>query len=111
MGQDRVRNLFADLPHQAKDELVDVLAEASQLRIERIVSTGQSSPPGFWYDQTQHEWVVVLSGEALVRFEDDDTEVHLKPGDHVLIHAHRKHRVQWTAPDQPTVWLAVFFSE
>lgn len=96
-------NLFADLP----DELFTTLLEAADVRIERIVSHGHASPEGFWYDQEQHEWVVVLKGAARLRFEDETIE--LKPGDFVNILAHRKHQVEWTTPDEPTIWLAVHY--
>lgn len=104
-------NLFADLPADLPDELVEVLAEGRNVRIERIVSTGQASAHGFWYDQRQAEWVVVLKGEAKLLFEGDAHPVHMKPGDHVLIPAGRRHRVEWTSDDEPTLWLAVFFDE
>lgn len=100
-------NLFTDLPSTFPEELVEVLAKNQHVHIERIVSTGHASPEGFWYDQDEAEWVVVLKGKAKLLFEDRET-VEMTPGDHVLIPAHRKHRVEWTAPDEPTVWLAVF---
>lgn len=102
-------NLFADLPLRLPDELSTTLLEAANVRIERIVSLGHASPEGFWYDQDQHEWVLVLKGAAKLRF--DDGEIDLKPGDFVNIPAHRKHRVEWTTPDEPTVWLAVHYGE
>ena len=104
-------NLFTNIPTDLPEELVDVLAENKHVRIERIVSTGQASPEGFWYDQEEHEWVVVLKGEAKLLFEGDDEPIHMKPGDFVNISAHRKHRVEWTTPDEPTVWLAVFYKD
>lgn len=102
-------NLFADLPTDLSEELVDVLAEGRNVRIERIVSTGHVSPPGFWYEQDEAEWVAVLKGEAKLLFDGDTASVHMKPGDHVLIPAGRRHRVEWTSDDEPTLWLAVFF--
>jgi cupin 2 domain-containing protein len=102
-------NLLADLPTNLPDELVEVLVENEHVRIQRIVSTGQSSPEGFWYDQAESEWVVVLRGEARLLFAGDLAPTPMKPGDHVLIPAHRRHRVDWTTPAEPTVWLAVFF--
>jgi len=102
-------NLFTALPRTLPQELVDLLVDHPQVRIERIVSTGQSTPAGFWYDQHEHEWVVVLQGEAELQWDDEPQTTRLRPGDHVLIPAHRKHRVRWTTPEQPTVWLAVFF--
>ncbi len=102
-------NLFRGLLPQLPGELVTVLAGNETVRVERIVSTGHISPSGFWYDQPEHEWVVVLQGEAELRFERDDRRVRMQPGDHLLIPAHTRHRVEWTTPDGPTVWLAVFY--
>ncbi len=79
------------------------------LRIERIVSFGQASPPGFWYDQTHAEWVVVLTGAAHLRFDDEGAPRSLGPGDYVEIAPHRRHRVEWTDPTQPTIWLAIHY--
>jgi cupin 2 domain-containing protein len=105
----KTANLFSELPANLPEELVEKLVDAPDVRIERIVSTGHSSPPGFWYNQAESEWVVVLRGEAVLAFEDE--ERMLKPGDYVLIPAHRKHRVHSTSSKEPTVWLAVFFGE
>jgi cupin 2 domain-containing protein len=102
-------NLFTELPSNLPDELIDKLIDAPDVRIERIVSTGHASPPGFWYDQVESEWVVVLRGEAVLEFEDE-TQM-LKPGDYILIPPHRRHRVNSTSLTEPTVWLAVFFGE
>jgi cupin 2 domain-containing protein len=100
-------NLWHDLPTSIPEEISTVLAESQHVRIERIVSHGQSSPEGFWYDQDEHEWVVVLEGAARLEFEDE--ALNLGPGDFVNIPARRKHRVAWTTPEGPTVWLAVFY--
>jgi cupin 2 domain-containing protein len=106
-----IGNLFAGIPGEGVGEWTETLASGPGVRIERIVSRGQASPEGFWYDQDEHEWVVVLSGRAGLRFEGDDDDVVLGPGDHVDIPAHRRHRVQWTSPDESTVWLAVFYPD
>ncbi|MEM9658822.1 MAG: cupin domain-containing protein [Planctomycetota bacterium] len=98
------------IPRATTDELVTVLAENRNVRIERIVSNGHASPANFWYDQDEHEWVAVLQGEAKLLFGDGDI-VHLTPGSHVLIPAHTRHRVQWTEPATATVWLAVFYRD
>ena len=103
------KNLFADLPSDISEEVTDLVAESRHVRIERIVSTGQASPEGFWYDQGEDEWVVVLQGEAKLIFQESGKRVHLRPGDHISIPAHARHRVEWTTPGEPTVWLAVFF--
>lgn len=102
-------NLFDDLPTAAHEEqFVELLARPG-VTIARIVSTGQSSPAGFWYDQPRGEWVVVLAGEARLRFEDEPVARELKPGDYVDIAPHRRHRVEWTRPDSATIWLAVHY--
>lgn len=106
----RSGNLFANLVAQAEQEEIAVLAEKAGARIERIVSTGQASPPGFWYDQARTEWVVVLAGKAALRFENESEPRLLGPGDWVEIPAHARHRVEWTDAEPPTVWLAVHFA-
>ena len=106
-----MENLYANIPASLPEELVSVLAQTDSFRLERIVSTGHRSPKDFWYDQDEHEWVVVLTGQAKLLFSDDDRAVLMNPGDYLCIPAHRKHRVEWTKPDEPTVWLAVFFRQ
>jgi len=100
-------NLFADLPRDLPEELLTTLLQAPGVRIERIVSHGHQSPPGFWYDQPTGEWVIVLKGAAKIDFEGGMVE--MGPGDFIDIPAHRKHRVAWTTPDEPTIWLAVHY--
>ena len=99
--------LSVDLPGHLAEEQVERLVGGPNVRIERIVSTGQASPPGFWYDQPDDEFVVLLAGAAQLRFEDGDRSLDMKPGDWVEIPAHARHRVEWTQADPPTVWLAV----
>ena len=106
----QVSNMFADVRVDRREELIEALVSAPGLRIERIVSTGQASPPGFWYDQDWAEWVLVLSGAAGLAFEGEAAPHTLGPGDCVLIPAHARHRVAWTDADQPTVWLAVHYA-
>lgn len=101
-------NLFADLPAAAPGEIFDVLAEGGGFRLLRIVSTGQASPPGEWYDQSEDEWVVVVQGAAGLTIAGQPSR-RLGPGDWLLLPAHCRHRVDWTAADQPTVWLALHF--
>jgi len=100
-------NLFAAQPERQAEEQIDLLVENAGLRIERIVSTGQTSPPGFWYDQADDEFVVLLTGVARLRFEEGDVTIDMKPGDWVEIPARVRHRVESTQADPPTVWLAV----
>jgi cupin 2 domain-containing protein len=104
-----MKNLFGDLPDHLPEELFEVLAESRTTRVERIVSRGHATPAGEWYDQDTNEWVVVLRGAALLRFEDEPTPRTLSPGDAIDIPAHRRHRVDWTPPDEPTIWLAVHY--
>ena len=100
-------NVFAPLARSGSDEDITALLTTPNVRIERIVSTGQASPPGFWYDQEQSEWVVLLSGSAGLRFDSETDVRELKPGDYLHIPAHARHRVEWTHASEPTVWLAV----
>ncbi|SEH63351.1 cupin domain-containing protein [Magnetospirillum fulvum] len=100
-------NIFGDLPVAAADEAVAALLSRPGLRIERIVSTGQASPPGFWYDQDWDEWVMVLSGAALLRIESEPEVRRLAAGDYLLIPAQCRHRVEWTDPAAATIWLAI----
>jgi cupin 2 domain-containing protein len=105
-------NLFAQYPDivdKGAGESFEDLLHRPNVRIERIVSTGQASPPGFWYCQPQGEWVVLLKGAARLRFEHEQAERVLQPGDFVDIPAHCRHRVEWTDPATPTVWLAVHY--
>ncbi|HYP57260.1 MAG TPA: cupin domain-containing protein [Beijerinckia sp.] len=102
-------NLFENLPGGSDAEQFTELVAAADLKIERIVSTGQASPPGFWYDQPSAEWVVVLEGSAGLLFEGEARPRILRKGDHVVIPAHKKHRVEWTDKDQPTIWLAMHY--
>ena len=104
-----VGNLFASLPAGREGEQTTELVANANLRIERIVSTGQASPPGFWYDQDWAEWVLLLAGSAGLLFEDEAEPRVLQPGDYLLIPAHRRHRVAWTDTEHPTVWLAVHY--
>ncbi|MEW6293571.1 MAG: cupin domain-containing protein [Pseudomonadota bacterium] len=91
-------------------ERIETLIDHPAARIERIVSTGQASPEGFWYDQPRDEWVLLLSGSAGLRFADEADVRELRPGDWLLIPAGCKHRVEWTDAAQPSVWLAVHFA-
>jgi cupin 2 domain-containing protein len=102
-------NLFSSLPDASRAEAVETLLARPGIRIERIVSLGQASPPGFWYDQEEGEWIVLLSGAAQLRFEDESHARQLTPGDCLDIAPHRHHRVEWTDPSAPTIWLAVFY--
>jgi cupin 2 domain-containing protein len=102
-------NLFASIPLHLSNELIETLLSAQHVCIERIISMGHTSPTGFWYDQAEHEFVVLLSGAARLRFED--AEVEMIAGSCINIPAHRKHRVEWTDPTQPTIWLAIHYGD
>lgn len=90
-------------------EIVSQILARPGLTIERIVSKGQASPPGFWYDQAWEEWVMIVRGAARLRFEREERARELAAGDYVFIPAKARHRVDWTSPDEPTIWLAVHF--
>ena len=106
----RVGNLFEDVSAATAEEesFIEIFARPG-LKIERIISRGQASPPGFWYDQAWNEWVIVLKGGATLQFEDEPATRALGAGDYVFIPARKRHRVEWTELQQPTVWFAVHF--
>ena len=99
-------SIFADIPKTLPEELCQTLLKKPNLRIERIVSKGHSSANGFWYDQNQDEWVMVLQGQARLKFFDGSS-IELAVGDYLLIPANCKHQVEWTTPTMETVWLAI----
>jgi cupin 2 domain-containing protein len=113
-------NILASLPDAGQGEVFETLALGQGVLIERIVSRGQRSAEGFWYEQEREEWVMVVRGRATLRFEIDgeaDREVRtvriesidLEHGDCVTIPAMQRHRVEWTDPEQETVWLAIHY--
>lgn len=102
-------NVLQDVPKDFPEEIFQTLIQTDAVKIERIISHGQTSPDAFWYDQEEHEWVLLLEGKARIQFEDEHI-VELHAGDYINIPAHVKHRVVWTTHEQPTVWLAVFYS-
>ena len=103
-------NLFHNVPVDLPQELVEVLAESDRVRIERIVSDGHASPEGFWYDQDESEWVLLVSGAAVLSIDRGERveQVALDPGDYLLIPAHQRHRVESTSLKEKTIWLAFF---
>lgn len=102
-------NLFGNIQDGIKDELIETIIRTAGFSIERIVSHGHSSPEDFWYDQDEHEWVVLLKGSAVLSFEGPSESVTMNPGDYINIAKHQRHRVEWTDPEQETIWLAVFY--
>ncbi len=105
----RADNLFNDIPSALQEELFQTLAETGTVRIERIVSEGHATPAGEWCHQEWDEWVLLVSGGATLQFDGDTGPLGLKPGDHVMIPAGCRHRVERTDSGQKTVWLAVHF--
>ena len=101
-------NIFDSIPKNLKEEFFEELVSKDTLKIERIVSKGHTTTEFEWYDQDSDEWVILLQGEAILSFEDED-DVRLKAGDHINIPANKKHRVSWTKPSEESVWLAVHY--
>jgi cupin 2 domain-containing protein len=102
-------NLFRELPDAAGGEVFEDILRGNGFRVERIVSAGQCTPPGEWLVQAKHEWVMVLRGAGSVRFDGEAAARRLGPGDYLFIPANTRHRVEWTDPDQPTIWLAIHY--
>lgn len=102
-------NIFDRLPADRSAEHFDTVAILDGGKVERIVTFGQSSPEGFWYDQDQNEWVLVLRGRAKLEIEGFPDTVELSPGDYVNLPAHTRHRVDWATRDEPTIWLAIHY--
>jgi cupin 2 domain-containing protein len=102
-------NIFADIPGDLPEELETLLASGKAFTLKRIVSRGHCSPPDFWYDQAEAEWVILLSGEATVAFDHDRPPAQLKAGDYLYIPPHCRHRVSRTDPGTESVWLALYF--
>lgn len=103
-----LQNIFQNLPMDLSAEVFQPLATGSGFKMERIISKGHASPPDYWYDQAQHEWVILLAGEAMLAFATG-REHHLKAGDYLNIPAHARHRVLWTSTVCETIWLAVHY--
>ncbi|KLV04226.1 cupin [Photobacterium aquae] len=101
-------NILADLPQCLPNECFEDIVTAGHVRIERIISKGHTTAEGDWYDQEEHEWVMVVRGRARILFEEG-REVTLAEGDYINIPAHQRHRVSWTDPEAETIWLAVFY--
>ena|SRR3990167_5120851 len=100
-------NIYANLPQTLPEEVFQTLVTSQNVKIERIISKGHTTPPSEWYDQEQAEWVILLSGKAKLQYENDMSIIVLNPGDYVFIPPHVKHRVEWTDPDVESIWLAI----
>lgn len=103
----QITNVLDAIPAHLPAELVQILLQTPHVRIERIISQGHRSPDGFWYDQAECEWVVLIAGAARLQFENE--VIDMKPGAFVNIPAHCRHRVEWTSPSEPTIWLAIHY--
>ncbi len=106
-----MKNLFSDIPGTLEEEWMETLLRAPGFRVERIVSRGHRSPDGFWYDEEENEWILLLQGSAGLRVEGRNEILVLHPGDSFHMDRHRRHRVEWTAPEQNTIWLAVHYAD
>lgn len=104
-----MKNIFENLPSDLYSEKFVDLVKSKNVRIERIISFGQTSPESGWYDQNESEWVIVLEGFGTIQFEDG-SEITLKKGDFINIPAHKKHKVSKTDKNNVTIWLAVFYN-
>ncbi len=103
-----MNNIFKNIPKPSENEFFEELISKNGVKIERIVSFGHTTKEFEWYDQDSDEWVILLKGEAVISFMDED-DIRLKAGDYINIPAHKKHRVSWTKPDEETIWLAVHY--
>ena len=106
----KTKNIFNSIPSSLDAEVFEDILKLPNLRLERIISKGQSTSEDAWYDQEEGEWIIILEGHAILEF-DNEEYVTLKKGDYVNIPAHCKHKVKWTDPDQLTIWLAIFYKE
>jgi cupin 2 domain-containing protein len=105
----KIKNIFNDIPSNLSKEILDEIILTDKIRIERIISKGQTSPENFWYDQEENEWVIVIKGKSKLKIIDEDELIELNEGDYINIPSHKKHRVEWTDPESETIWLAVFY--
>jgi cupin 2 domain-containing protein len=104
-----IKNIFGGFPQMMIEEMSEALLNAKHFRLERIISSGQMTAPGKWYDQDTNEWVILFGGNAGLLFEGETEVCVMHPGDYVHIPAHKRHRVEWTDPEQKTVWLALHY--
>ncbi len=104
-----IKNIFSGIKNQSPEEIFETIIKTNQFKIERIISSGQSTDKEKWYDQDVDEWVILLKGSDSLLFEGNNEEIIMKPGDYVNIPAHQKHRVEWTDAKEDTIWLAVHY--
>ena len=108
MNGKQIKNIFDEIPDDLANEAFEELVSSKEFKLERIISEGHSSPKGFLYDQEKNEFVLLLSGSAKLSFENGES-LELKPGDHLIIPSHKKHRVDWTDHEKKTIWLALHY--
>ncbi len=101
-------NVFRSVPDKIPNELFEDIISGDNIRIERIISYGHTSPASGWYDQNENEWVILLKGEAKIEIENEEL-IHLLGGSYLNIPSHTKHKVVWTKPDMETIWLAIHY--
>jgi len=104
-----IRNIFSEIPNSINGELAEILIRNEHFMLKRIISQGEATPPGEWFDQDTNEWVILLSGGAGLIFENEADECVMHPGDYVHIPAHQRHRVEWTDSKQKTIMLAIHY--
>ena len=104
-----IGNIFSGIQEQVPDEILETILKTDKFKVERIISRGHATAEGEWYDQDKNEWVLVLKGNAGLLFEGNDKIVIMKAGDFINIPAHQKHRVEWTEPEEETIWLAIHY--
>jgi len=104
-----MNNLYENIPRDIPEEIFGTIFEKSGVRVERIISKGQATPPGEWLSQDKNEWVILLEGGAEISFEGEGGSQSMRPGDHLLIEPGKRHRVESTLSDKVTIWLAVYF--
>ena len=106
----KVLNWLQGIPKSLPEEKIEQVLAGREFRMEKITSTGHKTRDGFWYDQNENEWLIIIQGEATIQIEGEPSPRRLGVGDSIELPAHIKHRVEWTTPKEPTVWLAVFYS-
>ncbi|NLD37995.1 MAG: cupin domain-containing protein [Desulfatiglans sp.] len=106
-----MNNIYKGIPSDLPDELIEKITGSAEkgVAVERIISRGHASPPGFWYDQDKTEFVILLRGRAAILFKESDRILEMLPGDYIEIPSHTLHRVEWTSAEEETVWLAFFY--
>jgi cupin 2 domain-containing protein len=104
-------NIYEGIPFDMPDEFIEKIAGSAEKGavVERIISRGHASPPGFWYDQEKTEFIILLKGKAALLFKDQEQILEMLPGDYIEIPPHALHRVEWTAEEEDTVWLTFFY--